>query len=144
VKIKQFHTLVSQNKKLLTISCATGIDQAVTKRMMHLYEARVRGEPVSHCPKRTQVTKAFRLLLDGLTDDEMLEKGLMASDIAAAKRFHEMIPDIEKMLLATLAEKFDISRITVSRMLKIYREKQADRMQAEEIIENRTSIPITA
>jgi hypothetical protein len=140
-KIKLFHTLVSQNKKLLTISCETGINQSLTKKMMNMYEAHQDGKPVSHCPKRSKMTLAFTLFLDGLTDDEILDKGVSASDIDSAKRFLEMIPDIEKMLLATIAQQFQISRHSVARMLRIHRDKQAE-ITMEEIQDIR--IPILA
>jgi hypothetical protein len=74
---------------------------------------------------------------------EILEKGVSVSDLDSAIRFKKMIPDIEKMLLATVAQKFDISRTTVSRMLKIYREKQAE-MPTENMNDNRIPIPLTA
>ena len=142
-KIKLFHALVSKNKKLLTISCETGIDPTLAKRMMNMYETHIRGEPVSHCPKRTRVTLTLRLILDGLTDDEILEKGVTASDIESAKLFIEMISDIEKMLLSTVAQKFQISRHSVARMLKIYRDKQTERT-IEEMTENSIPMSITA
>lgn len=142
VKIKQFHALVSKNKKLLALACETGINQAVAKRLLKMYEAHVRGEPVSHCPKRTQIKLAFRMLLDGFSDSEIIEVGCTSSDIDSAKKFLDIAPEAEKMLLHTLGQKICISRHAVARMLKIYRDKQAEMMKIEEMHDNR--IPIMA
>jgi hypothetical protein len=88
------------------------------------------------------VTLAFRLLLDGLSDSGLLEKRLTPSDINSAKKFIEIAPEAEKHLLHTLAQKFNVAHESGARMLRIYRDKQAEMMQVEDMIENR--IPITA
>jgi hypothetical protein len=137
-KIQLWHDSISQNKHYLTVAYEIAIDLKHAKKMYDMYEEHQEGKTVSHCPKRSQVTLAFKLLLNGYNDDEILEAGCTDSDIYSAKRFIEIAPEAEKHLLHTMAQQFGIARETVARMLKIYRQ----RMQVEDIQDNR--IPILA
>lgn len=143
VKIQSFHDSISQNIHYITIAYQNNIDLKLAKRLLNLYEAHIRGEPLSYFPQRSQLTYAFRLLLNGLSDDEMLAEGLTASEIESAKRFLEIAPDADKMLLHTLGQKFGVSRDTAARLLRIYRDKQAAMKTIEEMQEN-IGMPITA
>lgn len=135
VKIRNWHDAISQNIHYITVAYQNNIDLKLAKRLLNVYEAHVRGEPISYFPQRSQLTYAFKLLLNGYTDSEMLEEGLKASEIDSAKRFLEIIPHSEKMLLHTLGQKFGVSRDTAARLLRIYRDKQAE-MTMEEMQDN--------
>jgi hypothetical protein len=65
------------------------------------------------------VTLAFKLIMEGLSDSELLEKRLTPSDINSAKKFIEMANDAEKHISHTLAQKFGVTHESVARMLNI-------------------------
>jgi hypothetical protein len=142
-KIQRWHDCISQNMNYITVAYELSIDSKVARRLLTMREEHLQGKPVTYCVKRTQVIYAFRLLLDGLSDCEILEKRVSVSDIEPAKKFMYVVPHAEKHLLSTIGKQFNISTNTVSKMLRIYRDKQAERMQPE-TIENRILIQITA
>jgi hypothetical protein len=143
VKTRNYHEAISKGRHYITAAYENSVDILLAKKLVHMYEQHSKGEPVSFCAKRTQVTLAFRFLLDGLADNEILDRGISVSDIDSAKRFIEIISDIEKMLLSTVARQFQISRHSVARMLRIHRDKQAE-ITMEEMNDNRIPIPLTA
>jgi hypothetical protein len=83
-KIQRFHNAISQNRHYITVAYELSVDLKVAKRLLTLYEAHMRGEPVSSFPRRSQLTYAFRLLLNGYTDEEMVAEGLTAPEIDSA------------------------------------------------------------
>lgn len=144
-KIQRFHDCVSQKKHYLTVAYENCIDLKLAKRMLDMYEAHDRGEPILVFTKRTQAAYALRLILSGLSDSEILEKRVSEVGINTANNFLEITPYSETMLLATISKKIGVSRDLACKMVKIYRDKQAEMIQLEELQDNRMiPIPITA
>jgi len=141
-KIKQFHVLISKNKPLITLSCETGINQALAKKMVRLYRDKEAGLPLSYPPRHTSFATAFRMLLDGSDVDDMLKQGCSELQIDKAKQFMEFAPHSDTMLISKIAQQFDTSRESVARMLRIYREKLAEMKISEDVQGHK--IPITA
>jgi len=131
MKIKKFHSLIG-NKLYNNICYEIGIDLTIGKRMQRLYKEHQEGLPLSYPARRVSFKYALTLLLDGATDADMIGQGCTDLQIANAKKFLQLAPDSDKMLLATIAKKFGIPRESVARMLKIYRDKIQE-MQLEEI-----------
>lgn len=85
-KIQRFHDCISQNTHYITAASEIGIDRMLGKKMLDLCEAQSRGDQITFCIRRSKVTLAFKLIMEGPSDCELLEKRLTPSDINSAKK----------------------------------------------------------
>jgi hypothetical protein len=122
MKARSFFEAISQNRNYISAAHENCIDIKLAKRMANAYTEHLEGKSILIFTKRTQAAYAFRLILSGHSDAEILEKRISEADINTAINFLEIAPHAEKMVLATMAKKVDVSRDLVCKMLKIYRE----------------------
>jgi hypothetical protein len=129
-KIKKFNALIG-NKLYNNICYEIGIDLTLGKRMQRLYKEHQEELPLSYPARKMSFRNAFRLLLDGSTDADMINQGCSELQITKAKEFLQLSPYFDRMLLSTIGKQFGIARESVAALLKIYREKQSE-MKLEE------------
>jgi hypothetical protein len=126
-KIKHFHTVISERTNYVTASYEIGIDRTMAKRMLKLFRENEEGLPLSYPARRLNIRTAFRMLLGGLTDTEILNSKVpevSEAELIKAKEFLQCASNSDKMLHATIGQRFNISKEAVAGMLKIYRDKQ--------------------
>jgi len=142
-KIKRFNDSMSKNKHYISASCEIGIDLQLGKRMFNMYHEKQNGLPLSYQSHRIGFRNAFKMLLEGKSDMDILANGNSELQLNKAKEFLHIAPDADKLLLAVIGQKFGIARESVAAMLRIYRDQKAEIMRIEDLQDNRI-IPITS
>jgi len=107
-----------------------------------MHHEKQNGLPLSYQSHRIGFRNAFKMLLEGKSDTDILANGNSELQLNNTKKFLDIVPEADKLLLATIGKKFGIARESIAAMLRIYRDKQAQ-MPTEEMIENRIPIPLT-
>jgi hypothetical protein len=139
MKARSFYDAMSQNTHYINAARKNAIDLKLAKRMATAYSEHLEGKPTLIFTKRTQAAYAFRLILSGLSDAEILEKRISEADIITAKNFIEMAPRAETMVLATMAKKINVSRDLIAKMLRIYKEMRPE-IHIDDMVDNRVSV----
>jgi hypothetical protein len=126
--IRQFHECVIQGAHFYHAGMKAKIERYISKRMLIMYNENKAGFPVPYNGKRVRenhprLSLTFSLMLDGLSDYEMIEMGCLESEIKTAKNvmYHMSHQDL---LISQLAERTDTTRTTATRLKKIYNDKR--------------------
>ena len=126
--IVQFHDCLLHGAHFYHAGAKAKIEPYVSKRMLVMFTEWQAGKPIPHDGKRERenhprLSLTFSLMLDGLSDREMIEKGCLESEIKTAKNvlYHVSHQDL---LISQLAEMTNTTRTTATRLKKIYNDKQ--------------------
>jgi len=125
-QIRQFDSEISSGVPFITVCIALNIDKTIAKRMWKMYYDHLDGKPILFGVERPRVSTVFKMLLNGLTHDELIERGFSDFEIMKATDFLHLAKISDTMLMHTIAEKIDLPKSSVVNMLKFYRAKQAE------------------
>lgn len=127
-QITQFHGYVQQGAHFFRAGMKAKIETYISKKMLVMYNENKAGLPLSCDGKRERENHprlifTFSLLVDGLSDSELISKGCLESEIEVSKNvLHHM--SHQDLLISQLAEMTNITRTTATKLKKIYRDKQ--------------------
>ena len=121
-QIKQFHDCLQQDAHFYHAGMKAKIERYISKRMLIMFTEWQAGKPVSHNGKRERENHprlifTFSLLVDGLSDSELISKGCLESEIEVSKNvLHHM--SHQDLLISQLAERTNTTRTTATRLKK--------------------------
>ena len=126
-QIRQFHKCLQHDAHFYHAGIAAKIERYISKRMLVMYNENKAGFPVSYNGKSVRENHprlifTFSLMLDGLSDYEMIEMGCLESEIKTAKNV--MYHVSQDLLISQLAERTNTTRTTASRLKKTYNDKK--------------------
>lgn len=127
-QIRQFHDCLLQGAHFYHAGAKAKIERYISKRMLVMFTEWQAGKPIPHDGKRElenhpRLSLTFTLLLDGLSDSEMIEAGCLESEIEVSKNVLHHLSH-QDLLISQLAERTNTTRTTATRLKKIYNDKQ--------------------
>lgn len=125
-QIRQFDSEISSGVPFITVCIALNIDKTIAKRMWKMYYDHLDGKSILFGVERPRVRTVFKMLLNGLTHDELIERGYSEQEINKAHECLQLAKISDTMLMYTMAEKLDLPKSSVANMLKFYRDKKAE------------------
>jgi hypothetical protein len=138
-KIKLFDACISEGTHYLIACHKLKIGESTGKRLLKIYYEHKEGKPLSYHIQQSRIKTAFKLLLVGYSHEELLAKKISEEDIRIASDMISYAKISDTMLKSVIASKVGLTKTTVSELLKIFRNRQAELKLHED-----KSIPVLA
>lgn len=136
--IRQFHECLLQGAHFFRAGLKAKIERYISKRMLIMFTEWKAGKPVPHDGKHERenhpkLSLTFSLMLDGLSDCEMIEKGCLESEIEVSKNVLHHLSH-QDLLISQLAYRTNTTRTTASKLKKLYNDKRQSVIEPNTVV----------